>query len=71
MATPADLVLCEKNNIGRALKAISEGYKVEGLQDRYIVVENPDFVEGENQDPNFVIDTFPIIALLRVLGGNL
>lgn len=38
------------------LTAIAEGYDVKGYNDRYIVVENPDFNEARGDDPNLVID---------------
>jgi hypothetical protein len=39
-----------------ALRAIAEGYKVSGKDDRYIVVENPKFSPENGSDPMLVID---------------
>lgn len=47
----------------RALRAIAEGYPVTGMQDRWIVVENPAFREDDGADPNLVIDTWAIGTL--------
>lgn len=40
----------------KALTAIAEGYKVVGVNDVGIVVENPDFVVDRGDDPYLVID---------------
>ncbi len=39
-----------------ALDAIAQGYGVETVNDRYIIVENPNFKEEVGSDPKLVID---------------
>lgn len=38
------------------LQLIAEGYKAEGFDDRYVRVENPDYVPGDWHDPYLVFD---------------
>lgn len=73
MPSPADVILQNKETIGKALRAIAEGYPVRGEQDRYIVVENPAYQDRQDwgEDPNLIIDTFPIFDLLRCMGTNI
>ena len=40
----------------RALRAIVSGYHPAIHDDRFIVVENPDFEEDNGENPNLVID---------------
>jgi hypothetical protein len=40
----------------RALRAIVSGYHPAIHDERYIVVENPDFEEDNGENPNLVID---------------
>jgi hypothetical protein len=54
----------EKRELLAALRAIAEGYPTRGEQNRYIVVENPEFIEGEGSDPNLVIDTHTVTRAL-------
>lgn len=69
MATPADIVLSDKHNIARVLRAIAEGYPTQGCEDRYIIVENPDYDPTHGSDPNLMLDIYPILDLIRMLGG--
>lgn len=46
----------------RPLQAIAEGYPVRAEQDRYIIVEDPDFQPDNGSNPRLVID---IRALTR------
>jgi hypothetical protein len=39
-----------------ALEAIAQGYRVNGVQDRWISVENPDYNPDNGKDFNIVID---------------
>lgn len=43
----------------RGLQAIAEGYPTQGFLDRYIIVHNPLYENGESegQYPNIIIDT--------------
>ena len=72
-SSPADELLKNKTEIGKALRAIAEGYPVRGEQDRYIVVENPEFERNQDwgPNPNLVIDVYPILDLLRCMGTNI
>lgn len=55
-----------KQYLFNALVAIAEGYAVEGIEDRYVVVENPNWVESdiEKEDRNLVIDIWEAKQLL-------
>ena len=45
------------SNVYKALRAIAEGYNVERVNDRYIVVENPDwYYKNPCDDPYIVVD---------------
>ena len=39
------------------LQLIAEGYHSEGFDDRYVLVENPDFQPDNGQDPKLLFDT--------------
>ena len=43
------------SNVYKAMKAIAEGYKVQGINDRYVMVENPDW-KNPCDDPYIVVD---------------
>jgi hypothetical protein len=47
--------------LSKTLKAIAEGYKIQTLDDRYILVENPDYRPDNGSDPYLLIDTFNLI----------
>ena len=38
------------------LQAIAEGYPLTVQDDSYIIVENPDYIPDNGEDPNLVID---------------
>lgn len=42
------------------LQLIAEGYPVKTFDDRYIVIENPDFIEDRGDDPNLVFDVWSL-----------
>jgi hypothetical protein len=42
------------------LTAIAEGYPVKGVQDQYIVVENPDYLPDNGKDPRLVFDIYKL-----------
>ncbi len=42
------------------LQLIAEGYKAEGLDDRYVRIENPDYEPDNGTDPYLVFDTFTL-----------
>lgn len=44
------------SNLKKTLKAIAEGYPIQVLDDRYIIVENPEFEEDNGKNPNLLID---------------
>lgn len=46
----------------KLLFAIAQGYKVSGEDDRYIVVENPDYREPDG-DPNLVLDVYGFFGI--------
>lgn len=48
-----------------ALRAIAEGYSFNLYHDRYIVVENPLFEEGERHSPNLLIDVWEVEQELK------
>lgn len=41
-----------------ALNAIAQGYPITVADDRYIVVENPDYMEDRGDNPYLLIDVF-------------
>ncbi len=51
-------------NAEKVLAAIAQGYPVQGRDDRYIVVENPDYQPDNGSDPNLVLDT-AVLALFK------
>lgn len=53
---PRDAVT-ELDRMKSALKLIAEGYFVQVKDDRYVVIENPDFQPDDGSDPFIVIDT--------------
>lgn len=49
----------------KALRAIAEGYPVRGEDDRYIIVENPDYKPDDGSDPNLLIDLHNLPEILE------
>lgn len=43
------------SNVYKVLKAIAEGYKVQGVDGRYVVVENPKY-KNPWDDPYIIVD---------------
>lgn len=43
-------------NLIKALRAIAEGYPVEGHEDRFVVVENPKYKPDDGSNPLLAID---------------
>lgn len=54
----------------RALKAIAEGYPVSVHDDRFIQVQNPNFVEDRGDYTNLVIDIEPLRPATEQAGGE-
>lgn len=46
---------CLTENDLKVLRAIAQGYPIKTEQDRFIVVENPDFTEDGGEDPYLVM----------------
>jgi len=53
------------SDIKKALIAIAQGYPVEAADDRYIIVENPDYKPDNGSPPNLVIDTADLEGLTQ------
>lgn len=57
MRIERDDAVTELARMKSALKLIAEGYLVQVRDDRYVVIENPDFQPDNGSDPFIVIDT--------------
>lgn len=48
------------SNLKVALKVIAEGYPIQLIDDRYIIVKNPNFKEDNGSNPNLLIDVMEV-----------
>lgn len=69
MVSAADYLLSNKRYILKALEAIAQGYPTSGADDRYIIVNNPDYQEDGSHDPQLVIDTLMFREFVKRLEG--
>lgn len=46
----------ERKEIWKALRAVAEGYPVQGFQDRYVIVQNPEYSPWNGEPVNIVVD---------------
>lgn len=51
-------------NLKKPLLAIAEGSTTHGSNDRYVIVENPESVFDNTEDPNLVIDTWATFGMI-------